>query len=106
MLRERLLLLLKQLDLSQRQFAEGIRLDPGHFSRIIQEKAVPSKRILLLIESIYHVNRTWLETGEGPIFNDNNEPHHEKSEVLRIIDTLNDSQIHSVLIFLKYLGSE
>lgn len=103
MLRERLLILLKQLNLSQRQFAEGICLDPGHFSRIIQDKAIPSKRILLLIENIYHVNRMWLETGEGPIFNHNDDPHCQKGEILRIIDTLNESQIHSTLVFLKYL---
>lgn len=100
---ERLQLLLNKLGLSQRQFAEGIRLDPGHFSRIIQGKAAPSRRILLLIERVYHVNTTWLETGEGQIFHSNDEPNWEKADVLHIIDTLDDRQIHSVLVFLKYL---
>ena len=65
MLHQRLKTLLAELHISQRQFAMKINLDPGYFSRIIQGKVSPPDRILLLIENIFHVNRNWLEKGEG-----------------------------------------
>ncbi|MBR0598035.1 helix-turn-helix domain-containing protein [Sinanaerobacter chloroacetimidivorans] len=105
MLHERLVVLLKKLGLSQRQFANRINLDPGYFSRIIQGKTMPSKRILLLIENIYNVNMKWLETGEGEIFKNKNMTH-KKAEILKIIDTLEKDQVNAVSSFLKYLQEE
>ena len=53
MIHERLKILLKELGISQRQFALAINLDPGYFSRIIQGKVTPPDRILLLLSLIH-----------------------------------------------------
>lgn len=68
MINERLKILLKALNITQRQFALKINLDAGYFSRIIQGKVTPPDRILLLIENVFNVNKKWLEDGEGEIF--------------------------------------
>ena len=65
---ENLKVLLKELGLSQRQFAQALYLDPGYFSRIIQGKMPLNSRLQLLIENTFKVNGDWLRTGEGEMF--------------------------------------
>lgn len=102
MINERLKILLKRLGLSQRQFALRINLDPGYLSRILQGKVIPSTRILLLISSVFQVNRRWLETGEGEIFS-TSDVSALKQQLLSTIDTLDDEQVKATLSFVKYL---
>ncbi len=102
MLHQRLKTLLAELHISQRQFAMKINLDPGYFSRIIQGKVSPPDRILLLIENIFHVNRNWLEKGEGEMFIDQG-VSLAKKQVLEAIDTLSDEQVYAVSSFIQYL---
>lgn len=102
MISERLKILLSELDISQRQFAKKINLDAGYFSRIVQGKVNPPDRILLLIENVFHVNKNWLENGEGEIFSAQG-TSLAKKQILEMIDTLNDEQVNAVSSFLKYL---
>lgn len=99
---DRLKILLKELNISQRQFALKINLDARYFSRIIQGKVTPPNRILLLIENIFNVNKNWLENGEGEIFS-NQGISLTKKQVLESIDTLTDEQVDAVSSFIKYL---
>ncbi len=105
MINERLKVLLKELDISQRQFALKINLDAGYFSRIIQGKVNPPDRILLLIENVFNVNKDWLEHGEGDIFS-NQGISLAKKQILESIDTLNDEQVNAVSSFIKYLTED
>lgn len=62
---DRITLLRKRLKLSQTEFGERIGVSRGVIKNI-DDKNVQAKP--LLIQQIckeYHVNRTWLETGEG-----------------------------------------
>jgi len=102
MICERLKILLKELDISQRQFALKIGLDAGYFSRIINGKANPPERILLLISNIFNVNKRWLENGEGEIFS-TQAVSLAKKQVLEAINTLNDEQVKAVLAFINSL---
>lgn len=102
MIHERLRILLKELDISQRQFAMKIHLDTGYFSKIIQGKVNPPDRILLLIENVFNVNKDWLENGQGEIFS-NQGISLAKKQVLESIDSLNDEQVNAVSSFIKYL---
>lgn len=102
MIYERLQLLLNELNISQRQFAMKINLDPGYFSKIMRGKVNPPVRILLLIENVFHVNREWLENGRGEIFS-NQGISLAKKQLLETIDTLNDEQANAVSAFIKYL---
>ncbi len=102
MISERLKILLTELHISQRQFAKKINLDAGYFSRIMQGKVTPPDRILLLIENVFHVNKKWLEEGEGEMFS-TPDLSLAKKQVLESIDALNDEQINAVSAFIKYL---
>ncbi len=102
MICDRLKILLDELNISQRQFAIKINLDPGYFSRIIQGKVNPPDRILLLIENVFNVSKDWLENGQGEIFS-NQGISLAKKQVLESIDSLNDEQVNAVSSFIKYL---
>ena len=102
MVHERLKILLKELNISQRQFAMKIHLDTGYFSKIIHGKVNPPDRILLLIENVFHVNKNWLENGEGEIFSTQG-ISLAKRQVLESIDTLTDEQVNAVSSFIRYL---
>ena len=102
MVHERLKILLKELNISQRQFAMKIHLDTGYFSKIIHGKVNPPDRILLLIENVFHVNKDWLENGEGEIFSTQG-ISLAKRQVLESIDTLTDEQVNAVSCFIRYL---
>lgn len=101
----RLKLLIQELGLTQRQFAQKIYLDPGYLSRILQGKIQPPERILLLIEKTFHVNPQWLRTGEGDIFAES-ELSSEKRRLLAAIDELDESQLQALSAFLRYLKEE
>ena len=102
MICDRLKALLKELNLSQRQFAKKINLDPGYFSRIMRGKVHPPDRILLLIETVFGVNKNWLEKGEGEMFV-SQDVSLVKRNVLELIDSLSDEQVNAVSSFMKYL---
>ncbi len=102
MLQDRLKYLLTELDISQRQFAMKIGMDPGYFSRIIRGKQEPTERFLLLVEGVFHVNKKWLESGEGPVFRDSGLSKTRK-DVLALIEDLDEEQLKAVLAFLQYL---
>lgn len=102
MICERLKILLKELNISQRQFAMKINLDAGYFSKIVQGKVTPPDRILLLIENVFGVNKEWLECGRGEIFSSQGSSL-AKRQVLESIDTLNEEQVNAVWSFIRYL---
>lgn len=102
MVSDRIKILLQELGLSQRQFAMRINLDAGYFSKIVQGKVNPPNRILLLIETVFGVNKSWLEEGEGEIFLESS-ASVTKRKLLNTIELLNEEQLAAVEAFIKYL---
>lgn len=105
MIQENIRILINELNISQRKFALKIGVDPGYMSKILNGKAEVNERMILLIENVFNVNRYWLETGEGNIFR-NTSFISTKDRVLEIIDKLDDDQIESVSVFLKFLQEQ
>ena len=57
------------LNLSQKQFAAGIFLKgSGYIGDIEIYRHEVNERIIELVSSIYGVNKTWLKTGNGKMF--------------------------------------
>lgn len=97
---ENLKLLLQALNMSQRQFAQRLYLDPGYFSKIIQGKMPLNSRLQLLIESSFKVNGEWLRTGEGEMFQVPSDSA-VKSRVLEEVEKLNESQLLLLESFIR-----
>jgi transcriptional regulator with XRE-family HTH domain len=57
------------LNLSQKQFAAGIYLKgSGYIGDIEIYRHEVNERIIELVSSVYGVNKTWLKTGSGKMF--------------------------------------
>lgn len=97
---ENLKLLLEALNLSQRQFAQALYLDPGYLSKIIQGKMPLNSRLQLLIENTFKVNGEWLRTGQGEMFQVPSDSA-VKTRVLDEIERLNESQLTLLETFIK-----
>jgi transcriptional regulator with XRE-family HTH domain len=72
----------KALNLSQVTFSKGIYLSNGYYAEIELENRKANDRILELIVSKYGVNRRWLESGEGEMFDQRPD---EKLEEMNIV---------------------
>lgn len=71
----------------------------------MQGKVNPPDRILLLIENVFHVNKDWLENGEGEIFSTQGISLIKK-QVIESIEALTDEQVNAVSSFIKYLTEQ
>jgi transcriptional regulator with XRE-family HTH domain len=60
----------KALKLTQDEFAGKLGLTRGAITNIELHKTDPKPLLVELICGTYNVNRVWLETGEGSMFND------------------------------------
>lgn len=65
---ERIKKVRKELGLIQKDFAAPIGITDAYISDIEKGKKYPSVPILQLIAVTHQINRTWLETGNGPMF--------------------------------------
>lgn len=59
----------KDLDLSQTAFGERVGVSRGVVNNLERNLTTPSPLLLQQICKEYNVNREWLETGEGEMFN-------------------------------------
>lgn len=66
---ERLKLLRKELNKSQKEFAESLGLGQSTWAMIEVGKRELNERHIKLICSIYKINEEWLRTGEGKMYN-------------------------------------
>ena len=58
----------KQLGLTQQEFADRLKLKRNTIATYEMGKATPSNRTISDICEAYNVNREWLETGKGDMF--------------------------------------
>ena len=60
----------KSLKLSQTDFGKHLGVSRDVINNIENKRVAPTEPIIKLLISEYNVNRAWLETGEGNMFND------------------------------------
>jgi transcriptional regulator with XRE-family HTH domain len=71
------------LNLSQRAFSKGIFLkSPGYYGDIEAHRKEVNERIIELVSSIYGVNKVWLRTGNGQMFDKKVDTRLEELTVL------------------------
>jgi len=65
---ERILQIRKSLKLTQKEFANQLRIDKGHVANIEKNSRRPSEHLLHLVCLKYSVSENWLLTGQGEMF--------------------------------------
>ena len=113
---DRITCLIKAKGLSQRKFGETIGVSSGALSQICTGRTSPSASTVKSICLSYNINRNWLLTGEGEMFNAQseaeelaylmgavmyNEEAEYRSEMVRIILDLPDEAIDMIEEFTR-----
>ena len=75
---ERIKQIRQTLHKSQREFAKAIYVSNGYLSEIETGQKEANARLIHLISTTYSVNKHWLLTGEGRMFNDTSEEKMER----------------------------
>lgn len=78
----------KTLKLSQREFGEILGVSRDVISNIEYGRVPPKELLVQHICQLYKVNRQWLETGEGEMFDTNLEETSKYDEALNIFRSL------------------
>jgi transcriptional regulator with XRE-family HTH domain len=89
----RLSLLIKELKISKKSFADALNISPGNLSDWIspKRKSNPTTESLTRIYEIYNINLHWLLTGEGEMFvNKDSNAECNKDEVRNLKKKLAD----------------
>ena len=79
---ERLTQARHELKLSQVKFSKGIHLSSGYYGDIEAGRIGVNDRIIELVSSVYGINKLWLKTGEGNMFDNQIDPKFEEMSVL------------------------
>ena len=87
MLNERVREARNALGLSQTEFGARIGVSIDVIKNIENNRTNPSNLLLNHMCEIHHVNREWLETGEGEMF----APTTEQAETAKLIESISDS---------------
>lgn len=87
MLNERVREARNALGLSQTEFGARIGVSIDVIKNIENNRTNPSNLLLNHMCEIHHVNREWLETGEGDMF----EPSTQQDETAKLIESVSDS---------------
>ena len=110
---QRIKILRKSLNLTQKEFAKEIYVSTSFQTLIELEKKKVLDRHIKLIISVFGVNETWLRTGEGEMFEKDTTPDYKIAETVDIFKKLNPffqdfilSQLHKLLEYEKTKNNE
>ena len=91
------------LGISQTEFGARIGVSIDVIKNIENNRTTPSDLLLNHMCEIHHVNREWLETGEGEMF----APTTEQAETAKLIESISDSPaMRSLLAAWAQLSDE
>lgn len=103
MISERFKQLRDELGKSQTEFGAGIGVSRSVINNIERGVTEPSDVFLNHLCVVYNVNRAWLETGEGDMF----EPTTQQDETEKLIESISDSPaMRSLLATWAQLSDE
>ena len=103
MISERFKQLRDELGKSQTEFGAGIGVSRSVINNIERGVTEPSDVFLNHLCDVYNVNREWLETGEGEMF----EPTTQQDETAKLIESVSDSPaMRSLLATWAQLSDE
>ena len=102
-MKSRLVELRNKLNLTQTEFGEKIGLTRNAIAAYERGIANPTGTAIIAIVKVFHVNRTWLETGDGDMF----EPTTKADETARMIESVSNSPaMRSLLATWAQLSDE
>lgn len=74
-------------NMSRREFGEALYVSQDVINNLERNRVSPTELMIKCICDTFHVNRAWLETGEGEMFDKANQP----DETAKLIESISDS---------------
>lgn len=74
-------------NMSRREFGEALYVSQDVINNLERNRVAPTELMIKCICDTFHVNREWLETGEGEMF----APKTEQAETAKLIESISDS---------------
>jgi len=102
---ERIQTILKERSIKQVEFAKVLGISANYVNLLVNDKKTKiSDTLAKLIEETYGYSAEWLLEGVGERFSDTS-VSASKSEILKKIQKMSDSEIKATLAFVKTLES-
>jgi len=102
---ERIQTILKERSIKQVEFAKVLGISANYVNLLVNDKKTKiSDTLAKLIEETYGYSAEWLLEGVGERFSDTS-VSASKSEILKRIQKMTDSEIKATLAFVKTLES-
>ena len=90
-------------NMSRREFSEALYVSQDVINNLERNRVAPAELMIKCICHTFHVNREWLETGEGEMF----EPSTQQDETARMTESVSDSlAMRSLLATWAQLSDE
>lgn len=90
-------------NMSRREFGEALYVSQDVINNLERNRVAPTELMIKCICDTFHVNREWLETGEGEMFDNAYQP----VETARMIEAVSDSPaMRSLLATWAQLSDE
>ena len=100
-MKDRILTIIKETGLKQREFAKTLGITENYISLLINgKKDTVSETLALLIQEKYGYSAKWITTGEGNKFGDGKNSFI-KNKTIKLINELSDEEAKSVIAFVK-----
>lgn len=93
---ERISKLIQELKIKKVEFATAINVSQPFVSELCSGAKLPSDRTIGDICRVYHVNESWLRTGEGDMFLDLS-PEKELDDIFAQIKMSDDNTIKAII---------
>lgn len=102
---QRIQVILKERKIKQIEFAKTLGISANYVSLIVNgKKETISNTLAKLIEESYGYSAQWILDGSGEKLSAN-ELTNEKSEILKKIQKMSDSEVRAVLAFVNTLDN-
>ena len=90
-------------NMSRREFGEALYVSQDVINNLERNRVAPKELMIKCICDTFQVNRAWLETGEGDMFDQS----YEQVETARMIESISDSPaMRSLLATWAQLSDE
>ena len=90
-------------NMSRREFGEALYVSQDVINNLERNRVAPTELMIKCICDTFHVNREWLETGEGEMFAQTT----EQDETAKLIESISDSPaMRSLLATWAQLSDE
>ena len=94
----------KALELTQKKFAEDLKISQTHASALERNSRTIQDRIIKMICFTYGVNESWLKTGKGAMFEEGRDFKLEEviSNFKKLDELLQDYVLKQIRLALEY----